>query len=301
MTSPARILRVVAVAMASVIALATPAQADILLEFDRLISGVEGSVRTIGEVRVDPDLVGQTCQVSVIGENQASVHPGNDLIVSTGGSSAVVVGVEDEVDAGINYTSQLVLGPSIVVQLRFGPDELSSLGFSLSFDCTQPVTTTTAPTTKVTPAPTCEDGVTTGGAVAGGGTDGPTEATADGSDCAPASCTDGGAVAPDIADGSECAPVSCTDGGSGVTTTAPVDGAPAVACPEPPANQGATSTTTTPAATTPPTTAVSTITPPTTAVSTTTTTAPAPAGSATAALPVAPAATAIAAAPAYAG
>ncbi len=315
MTSPLRILRVVAVAMASVIALATPAQADILLEFDRLISGVEGSVRTIGEVEVAADLVGQTCQVSVIGGNQASVHPGNDLIVSTGGSSEVVVGVEDEVDAGINHTSQLVLGPTIVVQLRFGPDELSSLGFSLSFDCTAPVTTTTSTTIVVpgSPGANCGDGAATssdsdagtdsgaGDGVTGQSTTGSAGAGAAGSDCAPVSCTDdGSAVATTVttaatgsaaagADGSDCAPANCTDGGESTVTTASTgDTSAAVSdgCPDPASNQSPT--TAPPAATTP-----------TTPSSTTTTVASS--GSATVALPQSPVATAIAAAPAYAG
>ncbi len=303
MTSPIRILRVVVVAMAAIIALATPAQADILLEFDRLISGVEGSVRTIGEVEVASDLVGQTCQVSVIGENQASVHPGNDLIVSTGGSSAVVVGVEDEVDAGINHTSQLVLGPSIVVQLRFGPDELSSLGFSLSFDCTQPATTTTSTTVATTSSSVavgsnCVDGASTSGAASGG----ETEAGSDGSNCAPVSCPDGGSAvvttvtaagsgsATADTDGPDCAPASCTDGGASTATTASTGDSVTVdadGCPEPPSNQ--IPTTTAPPATTVPTTVTST------------TTTVASSGSATAALPQSPVATAIAAAPAYAG
>lgn len=289
MTSPPRIMRALAVAIASLLLLAAPAQADILLEFDRLISGVEGSVRTIGDVQVEPDLIGQTCQVSVIGKNQASVHPGNDLIVSTGGSSAVVVGVEDEVDAGINHTSQLVLGSSIVVQLRFGPDELSSLGFSLSFDCTQPVTTTTTtPNSTVATAPSCTDGAPIGGA-------GVTTVTNPGE----------GSAADTGPDRSDCAPASCTDDGSVVASTAPTDGGSAVACPELPSNRASTTTTppdtstTAPPTTTFPTTMTTGVSSTTTAVSSTTTTGSA--GSATAALPVSPAASAIAAAPAYAG
>jgi len=321
--------------MASVIVLATPAQADILLEFDRLISGVEGSVRTIGEVEVASDLVGQTCQVSVIGENQASVHPGNDLIVSTGGSSAVVVGVEDEVDAGINHTSQLVLGSTIVVQLRFGPDELSSLGFSLSFDCTQPATTTTSTTIATTSSSiavgsNCGDGA----AVTGDTTDGLTEAGADGSDCAPVSCTDDSAVATNVAtassgsaavgtDGSDCAPTSCTDDGSAVATTVTTasSGSAAVGtdgsdcAPANCTDDGASTATTASTGGNPvaeatgcpeptsnqvsTTTAPPVTTAPTAPTSTTTTVASS--GSATVALPQSPVATAIAAAPAYAG
>ena len=150
--------RLTAAAAATTLVLASPAAADISIEFDNLISGPVGTVRTVAEDTVPPELVGDTCRISVIAENQASVHPGNDLIVSTGDSQAVFVGVEDEANGGTTETYEVVVGPTIVVQLRFGPDELSSLGFELSFDCTpnpntglQTGTSTTVPPTTVTP------------------------------------------------------------------------------------------------------------------------------------------------------
>lgn len=305
MNSPKQALRLLATAGLALVLLATPAQADILLEFDELIFGAEGSVRTVGQVDVPDDLVGRNCQISAIAENQASVHPGNDVIVSTGDSQAVIVGVEDEVNGGTVETYQVVVGPSIVVQLRFGEDEMSSLGFGLSFDCDQPVPTTADPsldgqqvdgsTSSTVPtaglAANCDDG-TIGAGTSGGPSSSSTTTGSD--DPAPASGADSG-----------CAPTSCTaeSGADGHSTDdASATGAPVEAgagdtddpCPAPTAAQApspAPSTTTS----APPTTVA-----PTSVVSTTVA-APAPTAAATPALPPSPVASAIVAAPAYAG
>ena len=113
------------------------AESEIDIPFDDLIFGAPGSVILLAEVAVDEELVGQTCQLAVIAENQSSVHIGNDLIVSTGTSQAVIVGVEDEANGGTNRTYEMVVGPTVMVQIRIGQDGMSSLGFGLSFDCDQ--------------------------------------------------------------------------------------------------------------------------------------------------------------------
>lgn len=144
------VIAVVAI-VASVMVMAAPVGADIVIEFDELIFGDVGAVETVAEADVPDELVGRICEISVLAENQASVHLGNDVIVSTGTSQAVIVGVEDEANGGTNETYDVVMGSTILVELRFGPDGMSSLGFSLAFDCAEPVTTTTTSTT-VAPA-----------------------------------------------------------------------------------------------------------------------------------------------------
>jgi len=121
--------------IATLLLVARPAGADISIEFDDVIRGPEGSLRTVAQVDVPPDFVGDLCVLSVIAENQASVHVGNDLIVSTGDSQAVILGVEDEAFEPTSQDYAMVVGSTIVVELRFGKDALSSLGFGLSFDC----------------------------------------------------------------------------------------------------------------------------------------------------------------------
>ena len=147
------------------------AESEIDIPFDDLIFGAPGSVILLAEVAVDEELVGQTCQLAVIAENQSSVHIGNDLIVSTGTSQAVVVGVEDEANGGTNRTYEMVVGPTVMVQIRIGQDGMSSLGFGLSFDCDElpapdlgqqqterpqesTTVTTTPPATTIPPAVT---------------------------------------------------------------------------------------------------------------------------------------------------
>ncbi len=157
-------------ALAAFVFLPAPvgAESEISIPFDDLIFSPPGSVVMLAEVDVEDDLVGRTCLLNVESQNQSSVHPGNDLIVSTGGSQAVVVGVEDEVNGGTNQVYEMVVGETINVELRIGQDGMSSLGFGLSFDCPTPVeapptdisqqvqaaTTTTVVVTSTTVAPT---------------------------------------------------------------------------------------------------------------------------------------------------
>lgn len=134
-------LRSCLVAVGALMLLAGPAGADISIDFDDFIKGPPGSLTKVAEVEVPAEFVGNTCVLAVIAENQASVHPGNDLIVSTGDSEAVILGVEDEVNGGTSQEYAMVVGSTIVVRLRFGPHGISSLGFTLAFDCTRTVAT----------------------------------------------------------------------------------------------------------------------------------------------------------------
>lgn len=127
-------------AVAAFVFLTAPvgAESEISIPFDDLIFAPPGSVVLLAEVDVEEDLVGRTCFLAVESQNQASVHMGNDLIVSTGGSQAVVVGVEDEANGGTNQVYEMVVGETITAELRIGQDGMSSLGFGLSFDCPTP-------------------------------------------------------------------------------------------------------------------------------------------------------------------
>ncbi len=154
------VLRIAAAGALGLAALALPAGAstDIAIDFDELQFGPPGTVLQVAEVEVDPEFVGEKCTLEVRAENQASVHLGNDLIVTTGSVQAVVIGVEDTANGGTDQTYDLVLGETITIEIRFGQDGMSSLGFGLAFDCPQPstggpnvgpqveATTSTAPT-----------------------------------------------------------------------------------------------------------------------------------------------------------
>ncbi len=161
-----------------VVAIPADANTDISINFDELVFGAPGSVLVVAQVSVDEALQGRECTLEVHAKNQSSVHIGNDLIVSTGSSQAVIVGVEDTANGGTDQSYQMTMGSVIMVQLRIGQDGMSSLGFGLTFDCDEPTTpgtgaqivsppgeTTTVPpatTTTAAPAPTVAGAVTTG-------------------------------------------------------------------------------------------------------------------------------------------
>ena len=114
--------------------------------------GEEGSTVELARLEVDAEHVGTTCTVRAHTENQSSVHPGNDLLVTTGDSRAVIADVEAEPDSSRDLSDQVVLGESVVIQLRFGPDQVSSMGYDLEVDCGTDDTVLSEPDGSTEPA-----------------------------------------------------------------------------------------------------------------------------------------------------
>jgi hypothetical protein len=94
-----------------------------------------GTVTTIGTGAVPADLVGHSCKLSITVVNQFSVHPGNTIIVASGGTQVTLAGVEDVADTTVTGGGVLTLGSTIEVQLQLGDDGLSSLGSNVSVTC----------------------------------------------------------------------------------------------------------------------------------------------------------------------
>ncbi len=135
--------------------MAAPATAQtetIIIEIDGITRGAEGSITTIAEVAVDPAMVGATCAGASQTTNNASEHPNNDFILSSGTSTAVIADWEREAGVVVNSSMTLVLGETITVQLRLGTGEVSSGMVSIALTCAQPppITTTTTTTTSTT-------------------------------------------------------------------------------------------------------------------------------------------------------
>ena len=86
---------------------------------------------------VDPADQGKSCDVTVMGINQESVHPGNNLVISSNGSSVTAFDVEREANAITETAGTLVLGPVVTVELFLGPDHVFSAGLNVSIDCIQ--------------------------------------------------------------------------------------------------------------------------------------------------------------------
>jgi hypothetical protein len=102
---------------------------------------------------------GETCDVWLqeTNEPQPSAHPGNQLVLSTGGNVVGVMDIE-RTRGGSNGVpfNDVVIGDTMTLEWVNGPDGVSSAGAWVSIDCEQetPSTTTTSSTTLVPPSTT---------------------------------------------------------------------------------------------------------------------------------------------------
>jgi len=133
--------------------LATAASAapgfEVTIPVDTVVRAPEGSITDFEPViQVPEENQGQECSVVAHAQNQTSVHPDNDLLVTSGSSQVVIPDVEAQSGGSVEGEGTLVLGTTIVVSLRMGPDEVFSAGFDVVIDCLPDETTTT--TTEVT-------------------------------------------------------------------------------------------------------------------------------------------------------
>jgi hypothetical protein len=131
------------------------AQSDpvIIIPVDTDVRAPEGSLTTLVTIDISADLVGATCEVRAEAANNSSVHPGNDVIIESGGSSVVLLDVEGSAGQTTEASGVLVLGPTGTVTLRMGPDERFSAGLFV-IECSGGPITTTTTTTTTTSAPT---------------------------------------------------------------------------------------------------------------------------------------------------
>lgn len=135
------------------------AQEPLAVPIDTVVRSEPGVETLLATVAVDDELVGSTCEVNVDAHNQESVHPGNDLVIRSGDSTATLSDVEGASGADTVGSAQLTLGESLSVSLVMGSDGVFSGGFDVTFDCglgdtgsetTEPTTTTAADTTTTT-------------------------------------------------------------------------------------------------------------------------------------------------------
>jgi LPXTG-motif cell wall-anchored protein len=150
------------VVAAGMIAMSTGAAAvdDVVFTASGIVSGGEGEIRLLGEVTVAPELVGATCTGRAETANQDSVHPNNDMIITTGTTQAEIPDFESAPFKVTPLTGTVVLGPTVRFEVRLGPTFVSSGGVVVTLDCTAvgPPTTPAPPTTPppdppTTPAP----------------------------------------------------------------------------------------------------------------------------------------------------
>ena len=140
-------------------ATAAGAEEGLTVPIDTVVRTEPGVETLLASMPVDASLVGAQCDVAIDAHNQESVHPGNDLVVRSGESSAVLANVEGQSGADTTASAELVLGESLTVSLVMGSDGVFSGGFDLAFDCgsgstgsetSVPVSTTAAEPTTTT-------------------------------------------------------------------------------------------------------------------------------------------------------
>lgn len=143
--------------------------ADLSLPVSTVIYADEGSLIELGRVPVEVDLAGPLCTWEASVTNQASSHPGNDILVISGDSTLMLSGVEEFAGKVTSNSGPVYLVDEVVVVLRMGPDEVFSGGLDLTirYDGCGPVPTTETPTTTVltievttTTVPTTADSAT---------------------------------------------------------------------------------------------------------------------------------------------
>ncbi|MDH3499999.1 MAG: hypothetical protein OEM97_07745 [Acidimicrobiia bacterium] len=154
---------VILVVLMGAVALPASAVDDIVIPIDTVVRSPEGELTQLASVAVESELIGSVCTVSAEADNNASVHPSNDIIVSSGSDQELLLDVEG-VGGGVTVASNsLTLGETVVLTLRMGSDRVFSGGITVTVDCSTAgtTTTTTEPESSTTTAPPVGTSTTT--------------------------------------------------------------------------------------------------------------------------------------------
>jgi uncharacterized repeat protein (TIGR01451 family) len=139
-----RLITILLMAMMLVIVAATgaTAAAGFVIPIDTWIEAPPGSFVELADVQTPPELVGATCLGLAAAENGSSVHPNNDIIIETGGTSTVLKDVEGSPGKVTDSIGAITLGPDVKLTLHMGGDGQFSGGLVVIIDvnCTPPTT-----------------------------------------------------------------------------------------------------------------------------------------------------------------
>jgi len=97
-----------------------------------------GSTTLLKTVQVDQDMVGMVCELKAHGENQSSVHAGNDLVIASGNDSVTLEDVERAPGVKTDANGTLTLGDALSVSLVMGEDDVFSGGMDVKVTCEEP-------------------------------------------------------------------------------------------------------------------------------------------------------------------
>ena len=102
---------------------------DLVIQIDYEVVRGSGTVE-VARATVPADLVGDSCEATLVADNNESIHDGNNLIVSSGDDSATFFDVESEAFQETTAEGEVVLGEVVIVELQLGEDGVSSGGFA---------------------------------------------------------------------------------------------------------------------------------------------------------------------------
>lgn len=142
-------------ALAALAAPLTALAASFMIELEKqIINGEPGQRIDMGTFTTPAEFVGQQCTVAALGNNNESVHLGNDIEVSSV-NIVVLEGVEDAPNKTTVADGVLDLNDQITFTLVLGDDPVYSAELSITLDCQpqQTTTTTTEPPTTTTTEP----------------------------------------------------------------------------------------------------------------------------------------------------
>lgn len=122
----------------------------------QIVRGSEGDRVSLGTFTMPDELIGLSCTVTATGNNNESVHIGNNIEVSSV-NTVVLVGVEDAPNKVTQASGLLEVGSEVSFTLVLGPDPVYSAEFDVTFECETPeTTTTTQPVETTVTTPTTE-------------------------------------------------------------------------------------------------------------------------------------------------
>lgn len=109
---------------------------EVDIDVDDTIVDTPGTIHLVDdEDDIPAEALGQQCTVRSVGLNQDSVHPDNDLIVESAGTTVILPDVERTPGQITEGIGTLTLGNIIVVSVRLGSDGVFSADHRLEVRC----------------------------------------------------------------------------------------------------------------------------------------------------------------------
>lgn len=111
---------------------------NLSVPINTVVRGDKGSVHELTSRDIDQKYRGMICSVNATAENQHSVHPGNNLVVASSGSSVTLEDVERSGGVLTEANGTLTLGSKVTVSLILGRDRVFSGGMDVNIKCVEP-------------------------------------------------------------------------------------------------------------------------------------------------------------------